>query len=215
MNLADLSIRRPTFITCVVLVMLAVGYWCLSNLGVDLFPNVTFPVVVVSTPYPGASPSEIETLVSKPIEDQVSTISGIKRLSSNNLEGLSQVIAEFTLETDVKYAEQQIRDRVAGAKRKLPDDIQEPVIRRIDPGDQAVLVLSLDAKLDDQKLFLLADKVIRPKLEQVNQVGLVEVIGGREREIHVELDRRKLKQRTFCHPGGSAPNGRRAKRSCR
>ncbi len=194
MNLADLSIKRPTFITCVVVVMLAVGYWSLKNLGVDLFPNVTFPVVVVTTPYPGASPSEIETLVSKPIEDQVSTISGIKRLSSNNLEGMSQVIAEFTLETDVKYAEQQIRDRVSSAKRKLPDDIEEPVIRRIDPGDQAILILSLEANLDDQKLFYLADKVIRPKLEQVNQVGLVEVIGGREREIHVELDRRKLKQ---------------------
>lgn len=194
MNLADLSIKRPTFITCLVLVMLAVGWRALNTLGVDLFPNVTFPVVVVSTPYPGASPSEIETLVSKPIEDQVSTISGIKRLSSNNMEGLSQVIAEFTLETDVKYAEQQIRDRVAGAKRKLPDDIEEPVIRRIDPGDQPVLMLSLEADLDDQKLFYLADKIIRPKIEQVNQVGLVEVLGGREREIHVQLDRRKLKQ---------------------
>jgi HAE1 family hydrophobic/amphiphilic exporter-1 len=194
MNLAELSIKRPTFITCLVLVMLAVGYWSLKNLGVDLFPNVTFPVVVVTTPYPGASPSEIETLISKPIEDEVSTISGIKRLSSNNLEGISQVIAEFTLETDVKYAEQQIRDRVSAAKVKLPDDVKESVIRRIDPGDQPVLTLSLEGELDDQHLFLLADKTIRPKLEQVNQVGLVEVIGGREREIHVELDRRKLKQ---------------------
>lgn len=193
MNFVDLSIKRPTFITCIVLVMLAVGYWCLSNLGVDLFPNVTFPVVTVSTPYPGASPAEIETLVSKPIEDEVSTISGIKRLSSINTEGVSTVVAEFTLETDVKYAEQQIRDRVSGAKRKLPDDILEPVIRRIDPGDQAVLILSVDADLPDQKLFELADNVIKPRIEQVNQVGLVEVVGGREREIHVELDRRKLK----------------------
>lgn len=194
MNLADLSIKRPTFITCVVVVMLAVGYYSLKNLGVDLFPNVTFPIVVVTTPYPGASPNEIETLISRPIEDEVSTISGIKRLSSNNLEGTSQVIAEFTLETDVKYAEQQIRDRVSSAKRKLPTDILEPVIRRIDPADQPVLTLSLEGNLDEQKLFLLADKTIRPRLEQVSQVGLVEVIGGREREIHVALDRRKLKQ---------------------
>jgi HAE1 family hydrophobic/amphiphilic exporter-1 len=194
MNLADLSIKRPTFITCVVVVMLAVGCYSLSTLGVDLFPNVTFPIVTVTTPYPGASPNEIETLISRPIEDEVSTISGIKRLSSNNLEGTSQVIAEFTLETDVKYAEQQIRDRVSSAKRKLPTDILEPVIRRIDPGDQPVLTLALEGDLDEQKLFLLADKTIRPKLEQVSQVGLVEVIGGREREIHVQLDRNKLKQ---------------------
>lgn len=193
MNLVDLSIKRPTFITCIVVVMLAVGYWCLTKLGVDLFPNVTFPVVTVSTPYPGASPSEIETLVSKPIEDEVSTISGMKRLSSINSEGVSTVIAEFTLETDVKYAEQQIRDRVSAAKRKLPKDILEPVIRRIDPGDQAVLVLSVEADLPEQQLYELADTVIKPKIEQVNQVGLVEIIGGREREIQVQLDRKKLK----------------------
>src|SRR3954470_8601703 len=116
MSLADVSIKRPTFITCVVLVMLAVGYISMTKLGVDLFPDVTFPVVTVSTPFPGAGPAEIETLVSKTLEDEISTLSGLKRLSSNNQEGLSQVIAEFTLETDVKYAEQQIRDRVGGAK---------------------------------------------------------------------------------------------------
>lgn len=193
MNFVDISIKRPIFITCLVVVMLAVGYWCMSNLGVDLFPNVTFPVVTISTPYPGASPNEIETLVSKPIEDELSTVSGIKRLSSNNSEGISVVIAEFTMETDVKYAEQQIRDRVASARRKLPKDIDEPVIRRIDPGDQPVLILSMDADLSERELFDLADKTIRPKIEQVNQVGLVEIYGGREREIHVELDRAKLK----------------------
>lgn len=142
MNFVDLSIKRPTFITCLVIVMLAVGYWSMTKLGVDLFPNVTFPVVTVSTPYPGASPNEIETLVSKPIEDEMSTISGIKRLTSVNKEGVSVVIAEFTLETDVKYAEQQVRDRASSAKRKLPADAKEPVIRRIDPGDQPVLTLS-------------------------------------------------------------------------
>src|SRR3954469_7772857 len=143
MNLADISIRRPIFITCVVLVMLAVGLLSMSRLGVDLFPDVTFPVVTVSTPYPGAGPSEIETLVSKPLEDEISSLSGIKRLSSINQEGLSTVVAEFTLETDVKYAEQQIRDRVGSAKRNLPPDAKEPVIRRIDPSDQPVITISV------------------------------------------------------------------------
>lgn len=193
MNLVELSIRRPIFITCLVLVMLAIGLRAMNGLGVDLFPNVTFPVVTVSIPYPGASPNEIETLVSKPIEDEVSTISGLKRISSINKEGVSVVVAEFTLETDVKYAEQQIRDRVSSAKPKLPKDAKEPIIRRIDPADQPVITISLEADLKDQELFELADKVIRPKFEQVNQVGLVEIIGGREREIHVELDRQKLK----------------------
>lgn len=195
MNLADISIRRPTFITCIILVMLAVGYFFMTRLGVDLFPNVTFPVVTVTTPYLGAGPAEIETLVSKPLEDEISTISGIKRLSSINQEGVSVVVAEFTLETDVKFAEQQIRDRVGSAKRKLPLDIKEPVIRRIDPADQPILILALKADLDESKLYDVANEFIRPKLEQVNQVGLVEVVGGRKREIRVELDRNKLKAR--------------------
>lgn len=195
MNLAALSIKRPTFITCIILVMLSVGYFFMTRLGVDLFPNVTFPVVTVTTPYLGAGPAEIETLVSKPLEDEISTLSGIKRLSSINQEGVSIVVAEFTLETDVKFAEQQIRDRVGSAKRKLPTDIKEPVIRRIDPADQPILILALKADLEESKLYDVANEFIRPKLEQVNQVGLVEVIGGRKREIRVELDRNKLKAR--------------------
>src|ERR1700733_14278849 len=115
MNLADLSIRRPVFITCVVILMLAVGILGMKKLGVDLFPDVTFPVVVVQTTYKGAGPQEIETLVSKPLEDEISTLGGLKRLSSVNQEGTSQVIAEFTLETDIKNAEQEIRDRVGSA----------------------------------------------------------------------------------------------------
>ena len=195
MSLADVSIQRPTFITCIILLMLAVGYLSMQKLGVDLFPDVTFPVVFVSTPYPGAGPSEIETLVSKPIEDEVSTLSGIKRLTSVNQEGISTVVAEFTLETDVKFAEQQIRDRVGSAKRKLPLDVKEPVIRRIDPADQPVIIFSIKADLPPSKLYDVANEVIRPRLEQVNKVGLVEVLGGRKREVRVYLDRRKLKAR--------------------
>lgn len=193
MSLADLSIRRPTFMSCVVLLMLAIGWVCLNRLGVDLFPDVTFPVVIVSTPYRGAAPSEVETLISKPLEDEIGTLAGIKRLSSTNEEGLSTVIVEFTLETDVKYAEQQVRDKVSAAKRKLPTDVQDSVIRRVDPADQPVLTLALNAEIPEKDLFDVADDLIKPKLEQVSQVGLVNILGGRKREIHVALDRHKLK----------------------
>src|ERR1700761_2419383 len=126
MDLAKLSINRPIFVTCLVILSLAAGLLAMSRLGLDLFPDVTFPVVTVTTPYPGAGPAEIETLVSKPLEDELSTISGIKRLTSESREGTSVVVAEFTLETDVKYAEQQVRDHVGTAKSKLPHDIKEP-----------------------------------------------------------------------------------------
>ncbi len=192
MTLAELSIKRPIFITCTVIAMLVIGYLSLKKLGVDLFPNVTFPVVTVSTPYPGAGPREVETLVSKVLEDQISTVAGIKRLRSINKEGISIVIAEFTLETDVKYAEQQVRDKVSSAKIKLPKETKESFIRRVDPADQPIMTITVAADLSESKLYDLADQVIRPKIEQIKNVGLVEILGGRKREIRVELDRKKL-----------------------
>lgn len=192
MNLSKLSIQRPVFMTCVILLVLVVGLFSFKKLPVDLFPDVTFPIVTVTVPYPGAGPKEVELLVSKPLEEEIGTLSGLKTVRSTNNEGVAIVVAEFTLETDVKYAEQQVRDKVGSAKRKLPDDIEEPTIRRIDPADQPIMMITLKAKMKPGELFDLADQVIRPKFEQVSNVGLVEVIGGRKREIHVELDRAKL-----------------------
>jgi len=201
MTLAETSIKRPIFITCLVLVMLVLGWMSMRKLPVDLFPDVTFPFITVTTIYPGAGPTEIETLVSKPIEDELITISGIKRITSSNVEGASRVFAQFTLETDIKFAEQQVRDRVSSVKPKLPVDVKESVIRRIDPADQPILALSLSADLSEGAIFDLADDVIRPKLEQVNQVGLVEILGGRKREVKVTLDRNRLRQREMSVTG--------------
>lgn len=194
MSLADLSIKRPVFITAVVTILLVVGLMAFKRMAVDMFPDVTLPIVTVTTLYPGAGPEEVETLVSKVYEEEMSTVTGIKTLRSNNSEGVSTVIAEFTMETDLKYAEQQVRDKVSSAKRKLPNDIQEPVIRRLDPADQPILIISLAADLPEAELFDVAENQVKPKLEQLNQVGLVEIIGGRKREIHVELDRNKMKK---------------------
>jgi len=196
MNLADLAIKRPTFITCIVILMLSIGLISMSRVGVDLFPDITLPVVTVTTSYPGAAPNEIETLISKPLEDEISTISGIKRLSSINQEGVSMVVAEFTLSTDIKVAEQQVRDRAAAAKMNFPDDVTEdPVIRRVDPSDQPVIIFSLNADLPEAKLYDLANEYVKPRFEQVGQVGKVEIWGGRKREIQVQLDRNKLNAR--------------------
>jgi hydrophobic/amphiphilic exporter-1 (mainly G- bacteria), HAE1 family len=192
-SLADLSIRRPVFVTALAVVLIAVGLLSMKKMAVDQFPDVTFPIVIVSTVYAGAGPQEVETLVSKVLEEEISTVTGIKRLRSNNIEGMSTVIAEFTLDTDIKYAEQQVRDKTSSARAKMPDDIEEPVIRRVDPADQPIMTLGVKADLTQAQLFDLADNIIKPKIEQVSQVGKVEIIGGREREIQVQLDRKKLK----------------------
>jgi HAE1 family hydrophobic/amphiphilic exporter-1 len=193
MNLADLSIKRPTFILALVTVIMVVGAISLSRLGVDQFPDVTFPVVSVLTPYRGAGPQEVETLVSKPMEEELSSISGIKHLSSTNQDGLSIITVEFTLGTDSKYAEQQVRDKVFSARAKLPRDVDEPILRRYDPADQSVLRLAFSADLTPAVIYKLAKDTVKTKLEQVPNVALVQITGGTEREIQVNLDRNKLK----------------------
>lgn len=193
MNIVSTAIKRPIFITCIFLLILAVGLLSLLRLPVDLFPDVTFPVVTVTTPYPGAGPKEVETLVSKVIEDELSSISGIKNLRSINKEGASVVVAEFTLKTDVKYAEQQVRDKMGSVRRKLPDDVDDYSVRRIDPADQPIITLGISGSLKPNELFDYASELLKPQLQQIEQVGLVEVLGGRKREIHVELNQDKLK----------------------
>lgn len=192
MNLANLSIKRPVFISCAFFLMLIVGILSFQKLGVDLFPNVTFPVIGVTTTYPGAGPLEIETLISKPIEDSLSGLSGIKSLKSINKESISVVIIEFTLETDIQYAEQQVRDRLTTARSKLPDDADDYVIQSFDPADQPILSLSIKADLKPAEMYDLADQTLRPLVEQVKDVGVVQVVGGRKREIQVLLDQNQL-----------------------
>ncbi len=195
MNLADLSIKRPVFITSIVTLMLVMGVMFLKRMPVDLFPDVNFPIVVVNVPYRGAGPAEIETLVVKPVEDEMSTISGIKRINAIAQEGVGTVVIEFHLDVDIQYAEEQVKTAITRAKRNLPQDIDEPMIRRVDPADQPILIVSLTAEnLDEKELFDLADQTIKPQLEQVSQVGQVAIFGGREREIQVQLDRQKLQQ---------------------
>lgn len=195
MDLAGLSIKRPIFISCLVVLILLVGYICLTRLAVDLFPDVTFPTVVVNVPYPGAGATEVETLVAKILEEELSGVAGIEKLRSTSKEGIATVIAEFSLAVDIKYAEQQIRDRVSAARRRLPDDIEEPSIRTVDPSDQPIAVVAVSAEgKSPGELYDLADQVVKVKLSQVNQVGLVEVLGGRKREIQVQLDTNKLRQ---------------------
>lgn len=195
MNIAKLSINRPVFIACVFFLMIIVGILSFQKLGVDLFPDVEFPVIIITTTYPGTGPLEIETLVTKPIEDGMSGLAGIKSLKSTNKEGVSLIIIEFTLETNLQYAEQQVRDRLGTVRSKLPDDVDEPIIQTFDPSDQPILSLSLKADLKPGELFDLADQDIRPLVEQVKDVGRVEVVGGRKREIQILLNQDKLKNR--------------------
>lgn len=193
MNISHLSIKRPTFITAIIVSTLVVGYIFMKRMSVDMFPDVNFPFVAVTTVYPGAGPKEIETLISKKLEEQIGSISGLKNVTSISQDGVSVVWGEFTLETDAKYAEQQVKDKVAQVRNDLPDDIEEPVIKRFDPADSPVMTMSLEAQLTPAELYDLADTTVKTAFEKVKNVSSVDILGGTKREIHVDLDLAKLK----------------------
>ncbi|MBO9665777.1 MAG: efflux RND transporter permease subunit [Bdellovibrio sp.] len=193
MSPALLSVRQPVFIMSLVILMLTLGFISLKGLPIDLYPDVSLPTVVVQTTYAGAGPKEIETEVTKILEDQVATISGVQKVSSQNMESISVVTIEFSLKTNLNFAEQEVRAKVQNALRDLPDDIDQPVIRKVSPSDAPIMYIALQAPdMPDGKLYDLAKETISPQFEQVYQVGQVEILGGRKREIHVSLDYNRL-----------------------
>ena len=193
MSPASLSIKRPFFISCLVILMMILGYGALKRMPIDLFPDVSFPTIVIETEYPGSSADAIESQVSKIIEDELSSISGVKKISSKSREGFSTITVEFQLSADLKYAEQQVRAKVDNVRKDLPVDIELPVIRSVSPSDSPILQITLSATLEPGDLFDFADDVVRPLFEQVPQVGQVDILGGRKREIHVLINRAKAK----------------------
>jgi HAE1 family hydrophobic/amphiphilic exporter-1 len=193
MNLAKIAIKRPTFISAILAAMLVVGFIMMQRMPVDMYPDISIPYIVVQTAYPGAGPKEVETLITKKVETQLSSIAGLKNVTSISQDGVSIVIGEFTMETDVKYAEQQVKDKVALIRNDLPSDIKEPVILRYDMAEMPIFILSLKGNLSPTELYDLADTTIRNAFEQVPNVASVEIVGGTKREIHVDVDRAKLK----------------------
>lgn len=194
MSLAELSIKRPVFISSIITLILIVGYICIKKLPVNLFPDIEFPVVTVYTPYPGAAPSETETQISKPIEDELSTIANLKSLKSISNEGSSHVIAEFNLDADIQSAKRLVQDKLDFIRNKLPKDAKEPIVRTVDPSSKFIMILAVTGEMSTDKLYEIANDKIKNTIEQAKGVGLVELWGGREQEVLVNIDRKKLKQ---------------------
>src|SRR5512138_1836554 len=132
MWISDTSIRRPVFATMAIVSFMVLGIVSLTRLGIDLFPDVTFPFVAVNTVYPGASPQEVETQVSRPLEDAVAAINGVKRVESHSTESVSRVMIEFNLGVDAQAAAAEVREKVAAARFNLPKEIESPAISRFD-----------------------------------------------------------------------------------
>jgi len=195
MNLPKFSIEHPVFISSALALLLILGAVSYNALGVDQYPDVNLPYVAVMTTYKGAGPEEIEDLVTRPIEEELSSLEGVKKIISNNLEGSSVVVVQFTMETDTNEAERHVKDKVDLVRSKLPDEIDLPVIRKFDPSDAPIAILAYRSSLNSNQMFDMADQTIKTKLAQVPGVAVVDIFGGTKREIWVELDRDKLNVR--------------------
>jgi hydrophobe/amphiphile efflux-1 (HAE1) family protein len=187
--LAALCVRRPIFASVLILVVAVIGIAGYLQLGVDLFPNVNFPYVVVLTTEPGAAPEDIETEITDKVEEAVNTIGGIDELRSVTTEGVSQVIIQFTIEKNVDVASEEVRDRLNTILRDLPKDIDPPVVQKLDPDASPILYFALRSQGHTlRETTELADKKVRRSLESIEGVGQVQLLGGRKRQINVILD---------------------------
>jgi HAE1 family hydrophobic/amphiphilic exporter-1 len=191
-KLAEICIRRPVFAAMIVLSLVVVGSASYFKLGVDRFPSVDLPTVSVRTNLPGASPEEMETLVSQRIEEVVNTVDGIDNLRSVSGQGTSMVLATFNLNRDIDTAAQDVRDRVSTVVRDLPPDAKPPVVAKFNNDSTPVLTIALSGNRSLRELTEYADKVVRVQLERSGGVGEVNISGGLDRAINVWIDAERL-----------------------
>ncbi len=192
MNLSDVAIRRPVFTTMLSMVFVVLGMLSIGRLGTELYPPVSFPFLSVLTVYPGAGPEDIERDVVKPLEDAVAGISGLSDIRSYTRTNSTFMILKFDMGTDFTEATNAVRDRVNGARREMPSGAEDPVIRQIDIGALPVMVAAITTPGGINATRALVDERLRPALEQVPGVGSVNVLGGQDREIQINLDLDRL-----------------------
>ena len=181
MTISDVCIKRPVFTWVLVALPVVLGVVAYGNLGVDLFPNVDFPVCTVTTSLSGASVEEMETTVTKPIEDIINTVSGIDELRSTTQEGISVVTVQFLLSKNGDVGAQEVRDKVSSILANLPEGTETPVVNKFDTDAMPVMTLAISGRRDLREVTELARKQIKERLETVAGVGAINLVGGRTR----------------------------------
>ncbi|MBN1527363.1 MAG: efflux RND transporter permease subunit [Candidatus Omnitrophica bacterium] len=194
MNLARFSVERPVTVIMIVTGILIFGIISLELLPQELFPQIVYPQLTVITPYENAAPEEIETLITKPVEEAVGTVSGVKRIHSISREGLSMVIAEFGWNQNINFAALGMREKIDLIKERLPREAEEPVVLPFNPFDKPILILSVTTSIERSPVLLreLIRRMIKDELEKVEGVASATISGGLEREIQVDVSQDKI-----------------------
>lgn len=192
MRIYDLAIKRPvTIIMCVVMILI-LGFVSLSGIGIDMLPNISFPMVMVMTSYEGAGPQEVENLITKPLEEVLSTVSNFKSVSSTSSLGSSMINIEFTQGTDMKFASLNIREKIDLIKNALPDGAGDPVVMQLDSSMMPVSQYGISGEYDMSEIKSIVDDKVKSRLERIDGVASVSVSGGLTRQIKVSVDPQKL-----------------------
>ncbi|MDB5320972.1 MAG: mdtB 1 [Phycisphaerales bacterium] len=192
MTVSELCVRRPVFTTMLITLPVVLGMLAYSKMGVDLFPNVDLPIVTVTTTRSGTSVEEMETGVTKMIEEAVNTISGIDELRSTTKEGITSVVITFVLEKNRDVAQQEVQGKINTILSRLPAGTDAPVIDKFDVDASPVMTLAVSGKRTLREITEIADKQIKDSLSSLSGVGSVTLVGGRKRAVQVTVDARKL-----------------------
>ncbi len=193
MNIAMGPVKRPVLTFVVFLIVIVLGVVSLSRLSIDLMPEVTYPAISVITDYGNVGPQEMEELVTRPLEEALAAVQGVEEITSSSTEGRSMVRVAFDWGTDLDVAANDIRDRVDRAMGRLPEDIERPMIRKFDLSAFPILILGVSSRMDPLDLRQLVEDQVKYRLERTPGVAAVDIWGGLNREIHVELQGEQLK----------------------
>ena len=221
--IADLCIRRPVFAVMINLLLVVLGWVSFQRIGIDQTPNIELPIVSVTTTLRGASPEEVETSVTKPLEEIINTVQGIDELSSVSREGVSSITVVFLLERNRDVAAQDVRDKVNTILSRLPEGTDTPIIDKFDIDSSPVMSISVSAPRDLREVTFITDKQIKQNIETVPDVGSINMAGGRRRAVQVAVDlealrarglviedvRTALQQQNIEVPGGRLDQGER------
>lgn len=194
-RLPKLAVDRPVTFLMISIILVGFGLYGLNNLRLNLYPDVSFPTITVYTTYEGVAPEDIETLITRPIEEQVGSISGVRRVRSLSSQGSSVVKLNFNWGTDLFVAETEVRKRLDMIRRTLPDEVDQPIVFSYDPNDEPVLVLALTSNTrSPRELRTLATRQIEQRLERINGIASAETAGGYDRQVNVRLSNAQMRR---------------------
>ena len=192
MKISDLAVNRPVTTAVIFLAIIVLGIYSLTQLAIDLIPDISYPMIMIYSNYPGVAPEEVEENLTKVIENAAAAASNVKKITSTSREGQASIMVEYEWGTDMGEAAATLREKLDLVRDFLPDEASQPVIVKFDPSMIPIMVLVVEGRRDLKSLRYIAENDIRNNFERIDGVANVQIWGGLQRQVHVDLDRAAL-----------------------